>query len=93
MLLALAVTAALTLRTPGIIAAAGVLGLVFHRRNVLLLGLGVTFLIGFGALYYYDLSLSLLAKSGALVGSGLALLALRQFMVRRFPAEPLQEVG
>src|SRR5690606_25144366 len=80
-LVALGVTAALTLRTPGVIAAAGVLALAFHRRAVLLLGLGVVFLIAFGALYYCGLSRSLLAKSGALVGSGLALLALRQFVV------------
>jgi len=66
--------------------AAGVLALAFHRRSVVMLGLAVAFLIGFGVLYYYDLSLSLLAKSGALVGSGLVLLGLRLFILRRFPA-------
>lgn len=83
---ALALTALLTLNTPGVIAAAGLLGLAFHRRSVVMLGLAVAFLIGFGVLYYYSLSLSLLAKSGALLGSGLVLLGLRLFILRRFPA-------
>jgi hypothetical protein len=82
----LALTALLTLNTPGVIGAAGVLALAFHRRSGVMLGLAVAFLIGFGVLYYYDLSLSLLAKSGALVGSGLVLLGLRLFILRRFPA-------
>ena len=82
----LLLTALLTLNTPGVIGAAGVLALAFHRRNGVMLGLAVAFLIGFGVLYYYDLSLSLLAKSGALVGSGLVLLGLRLFILRRFPA-------
>lgn len=86
----LGLTALLTLNTPGVIAAAGVLALAFHRRSVVMLGLGVAFLIGFGVLYYYDLSLSLLAKSGALLGSGLVLLGLRLFILRRFPAAPAE---
>jgi hypothetical protein len=87
---ALGLTALLTLNTPGVIAAAGVLALAFHRRSVVMLGLAVAFLIGFGVLYYYDLSLSLLAKSGALLGSGLVLLGLRLFILRRFPAAPAE---
>lgn len=86
----LGLTALLTLNTPGVIAAAGVLALAFHRRSVVMLGLGVAFLIGFGVLYYHDLSLSLLAKSGALLGSGLVLLGLRLFILRRFPAAPAE---
>jgi hypothetical protein len=86
----LGLTALLTLNTPGVIAAAGVLALAFHRRSVVMLGLAVAFLIGFGVLYYYDLSLSLLAKSGALLGSGLVLLGLRLFILRRFPAAPAE---
>jgi hypothetical protein len=82
----LGLTALITLNTPGVIAAAGVLALAFHRRSVVMLGLAVVFLIGFGVLYYYDLNLSLLAKSGALLGSGLVLLGLRLFTLRRFPA-------
>ena len=86
MFASLGLTALLTLNTPGVIGAAGILALAFHRRNTVLLGLAVAFLIGFGVFYYYDLSLSLLAKSGALVGSGLVLLGLRLFLLRRFPA-------
>jgi hypothetical protein len=86
----LGLTALLTLSTPGVIAAAGILALAFHRRSVVLLGLAVAFLLTFGVLYYYDLSLSLLAKSLALTGSGLVMLGLRLFILRRFPA-PAQE--
>ncbi len=82
----LGLTALLTLNTPGVIGAAGILALAFHRRSVVMLGLAVAFLISFGVLYYYDLSLSLLAKSLALLGSGLVLLGLRLFILRRFPA-------
>jgi MFS family permease len=82
----LALTALLTLHTPGVIAATGVLLLGFHRRNVVLLGMAVVFILAFGVGYYYDLQLSLLAKSLALLASGLVLLGLRLFILRRFPA-------
>ena len=82
----LALTAVLTLQTPGIIATLGLLMLGFHRRSAVLLGLSVAFVLVFGAGYYYDLHLSLLAKSLALLGSGLMLLGLRLFILRRFPA-------
>jgi hypothetical protein len=83
---ALGLTALLTLHTPGVIAAVGVLLLGFHRRSVVLLGMAVTFILVFGVGYYYDLQFSLLAKSLALLGSGLVLLGLRLFILRRFPA-------
>ncbi len=82
---ALVLVALLTLQTPGIIAAIGVLALGFHRRNVVLLGLAVVFVLTFGVGYYYSLQLTLLAKSLALLGSGLVLLGLRLFILRRFP--------
>jgi hypothetical protein len=82
----LALTAVLTLHTPGVIAALGVLLLGFHRRSVALLGMAVLFILVFGVSYYYDLQLTLLAKSLALLGSGLVLLGLRLFILRRFPA-------
>ncbi|EPX63088.1 hypothetical protein D187_006498 [Cystobacter fuscus DSM 2262] len=82
---ALALTALLTLNTPGVIAALGVLMLGFHRRNTVLLGLAVLFILVFGVSYYYDLRMSLLAKSLALLGSGLLMLGLRLFIARRFP--------
>jgi hypothetical protein len=86
----LGLTALLTLHTPGVIAAAGVLALAFHRRSVVMLGVAVAFLIAFGVLYYYDLSLTLLAKSLALLGSGAVLLGLRLFILRRVPAAPAE---
>ncbi|ATB42462.1 hypothetical protein CYFUS_007940 [Cystobacter fuscus] len=82
---ALALTALLTLNTPGVIAALGVLMLGFHRRNTVLLGLAVLFILVFGVSYYYDLKMTLLAKSLALLGSGLLMLGLRLFIARRFP--------
>ena len=82
---ALALTALLTLNTPGVIAAVGVLMLGFHRRNTVLLGLAVLFILVFGVSYYYDLRMSLLAKSLALLGSGLLMLGLRLFIAHRFP--------
>lgn len=82
----LAVLSLLTWHTPGVIAAAGVLLLGFHRRSVVLLGMAVVFFLVFGVSYYYDLELTLLAKSLALLGSGLVLLGLRLFVLRRFPA-------
>lgn len=83
---ALGLLAVLTLQTPGVIATTGVLLLGFHRRSVVLLGMAVLFFLVFGVSYYYDLQLSLLAKSLALLGSGLMLLGLRLFILRRFPA-------
>lgn len=82
---ALALTALLTLNTPGVIAALGVLMLGFHRRTTVLLGLAVLFILVFGVSYYYDLRMPLLAKSLALLGSGLLMLGLRLFIARRFP--------
>ncbi|WP_426754150.1 DUF4401 domain-containing protein [Myxococcus sp. Y35] len=88
---ALALLAVLTLQTPAVITAVGMMLLGFHRRSSLLLGLAVAFLLAAGSWYYYDLSLTLLAKSLTLMGSGLVFLGLRAFMLRRFPA-PATEV-
>ncbi len=90
MLAALAATVALgaaTLSTPGIIAGATVLVLGFDRRNRVLIGFAAIFLVLFGAMYYYKLSLTLLEKSGVLVGSGALLLAVRWDLERRTTAE------
>jgi hypothetical protein len=86
----LGVLALLTLKTPGIIATCGLLLLGFHRRSGVLLGMAILFFLTFGVNYYYSLELSLLAKSLAMLGSGLVLLGLRLFTLRRFPA--LEEV-
>ncbi|MBU8899286.1 DUF4401 domain-containing protein [Corallococcus sp. M34] len=81
----LVLLAGMTLHTPGIITAVGILLLGFHRRDTATLGLAVVFLLCFGSAYYYDLELSLLAKSLALLGSGFVLLGARQLLLRRAP--------
>ena len=73
-----AVLGASTLSSPGIIAGAAVLVLAFDRRNRVLLGLAIVFLLVFGSVYYYSLHLTLLEKSGVLAGSGALLLGIRQ---------------
>jgi hypothetical protein len=67
-----------TLSSPGIIAGAAALVLAFDRRNRVLLGLAIVFLLVFGSMYYYSLHLTLLEKSAVLAGSGALLLAIRQ---------------
>lgn len=71
-----------TLRSPGIVAGVAALMLAFDRRNVVLLGLAANFLIVFGSFFYYSLELTLLQKSGVLIGSGLLLLGIRNRVVR-----------
>jgi hypothetical protein len=71
------------LNSPGIVAGAAALVLAFDRRDNVLLGLATVFLIGFGSFYYYSLDLTLLEKSGVLVGSGVLLLAIRSRLVPR----------
>ncbi|RKH56454.1 DUF4401 domain-containing protein [Corallococcus aberystwythensis] len=80
---ALVLLTVMTLNTPGVIVAALMLTLGFHRRSRVMLGLAVAFLLTFGAYYYYDLHITLLAKALALTGSGLVLLGVRQFFLRR----------
>jgi hypothetical protein len=75
-----------TLSTPGIIAAVAVLTLGFDRRNRILVGLAVVFLVEFASVYYYSLRMTLLEKSMILVASGLLLLAGRAYV--EFRHEP-----
>lgn len=70
------------LDAPGLLAALIVLLLGFRHANRLLLGIAVVFLAIFLSAFYYTLSLTLLLKSLALIGSGMALLGLR-WLVRR----------
>lgn len=71
-----------TLTSPGIIAGAAVLTLAFDRRDNVLLGIAIAFLLVFGAVYYYALHLTLLEKSGVLAGTGALLLAIRHRLAR-----------
>ncbi|NBD14162.1 MULTISPECIES: DUF4401 domain-containing protein [Corallococcus] len=83
---ALLLLTVMTLHTPGVLMAGLMLTLGFHRRSRVMLGLAAAFLLTFGSFYYYDLQLTLLAKALALVGGGLVLLGVRQFVLRRDPA-------
>jgi uncharacterized membrane protein len=78
------VLSALTLSTPGVMAAVTVLTLGFDRRNRILIGLAVVFLVKFSSAYYYSLRMTLLEKSTVLVASGLLLLAARAYAELRF---------
>jgi uncharacterized membrane protein len=71
-----------TLSTPGIITGAAVLALAFDRRDRVLLGIGLVFLLVFGSVFYYSLHITLLQKALLLAGSGLLLLGIRQQMLR-----------
>lgn len=59
-----------------------ILGFWGARRS--LIGAGVLALVGFLVHYYYTLQMTLLAKSGVLVGSGLLLIALWALLRSRF---------
>ncbi len=82
LLAAAALFVALTLPAPGLAAALALLLIGFATGERLLTALAVAFLLAFGAAYYYALALGLLAKSLALAGSGMALLALRRVLPR-----------
>ena len=78
----IALLAAVTLDSPGIIAGIAVLVLGFDRRNVVLIELAIAFLLVFGAAYYYALDLTLLQKSGVLVATGALCFAARLLLGR-----------
>jgi hypothetical protein len=81
-LLGVVALGAATLSSPGIVAGSAVLTLAFDRRDKVLLGIAIAFLLVFGAVYYYAMHLTLLEKSGVLAGSGALLLAIRHRLVR-----------
>jgi uncharacterized membrane protein len=64
----------LTRSTPAIIATVAILALGFDRRSRGLIALATAFFLGFGGLYYYNLRLTLLEKSGVLAMSGVVCL-------------------
>jgi uncharacterized membrane protein len=73
--------AAASLKAPGIAAALLVLVIGFHRGNRILTGLAVAFLAVFLSAYYYNMDITLLTKSWALLASGAILLLLRPLLV------------
>ena len=54
---------------------------VIGSASCVLLGMAAVFLVVFASFYYYSLHLTLLEKSGVLVGSGLLLLGVRSKLV------------
>jgi uncharacterized membrane protein len=73
-LAALALLGPATPGAPGLAGALAVLLLAVHRREPLLLGTAVVFLVAFLGAYYYVLSTTLLVKAGLLALAGAALL-------------------
>ncbi|MCP4536762.1 MAG: DUF4401 domain-containing protein [Chloroflexi bacterium] len=71
-----------SMHTPGILAAIIVLLLGFRRGNRVLMGTAAAFLVLFLGAYYYSLEMTLLVKSFALMGTGLAILTTRHFLLR-----------
>ncbi|RYE92389.1 MAG: DUF4401 domain-containing protein [Myxococcales bacterium] len=67
----------LTASTPALVASALVMGLALHRRNLALLGLAIATLAIAVVQFYYRLELTLLAKAGVLVASGVLSLITR----------------
>jgi uncharacterized membrane protein len=66
--------------TPGVLAAIGLLVLGHARRDALLLAMGTAFFPIFIVVFYYEMEVSLLAKSYILMASGAVLLAARWFL-------------
>lgn len=65
------------LGAPGVILAMGALWLGFERDDAPLTGLGYALLPGFLGLFYYEMDVTLLTKSGLLMVGGLVVLAAR----------------
>jgi hypothetical protein len=82
--------AALSFLAPGIAPALLVVLLGFGAGNRILVGLGIISLLGFVSHFYYSLHATLLAKSGVLVATGLALLAAHWLFRRLFAASPIE---
>jgi len=80
--LALALAALVGLGAGGILPALLFMLLGFSLQNRVLLGLGLLLFPVFLAHYYYNLHLDLLAKSVALVGSGLVMFLVRSGLNR-----------
>ena len=85
-LFVLALTAVLSLLlqpAPGVLAALLLVVLGFSAAEMVVIGFAVIALVGYLGLYYYQLQLTLLAKSFVLMASGALLLA-GAFLERRF---------
>ena len=86
-LFALAAAVLCILLPPGGAAAVVILVLAFYLGSHMLAALGVLLEIYFISKFYYDLDMTLLVKSGVLIGAGLVLLGLWAVMIRAGPVE------
>ena len=86
-LFALAAAVLCILLPPGGAAAVVILVLAFYLGSHMLAALGVLLEIYFISKFYYDLDMTLLVKSGILIGAGLVLLGLWAVMMRAGPVE------
>jgi len=77
--------ALITLKAPGFGITVSVLLLGFANGNRVLAGIGILSLLAYWAHYYYSLEISLLHKSALLLCAGVALIAARLAMKRRWP--------
>jgi uncharacterized membrane protein len=75
-----------SVNAPGVGIAVTMLLLGYANGNRVLAGLGILSLLAYWSYYYYSLDLTLLEKSVVLVCAGIALIAARLAMKRRWPA-------
>ena len=85
---AAAIISAATLRAPGIVSSLVIMLLGFACGNRALLGFGIVAMLSYLSYFYYALHLTLLIKSFALAGTGVALVAMWVFMRMLFPGRP-----
>jgi hypothetical protein len=88
-----AAVAAGTFKAGGVAISLVVLVLGFARGHHVLLGLGVAAVLGYLSHFYYALEMTLLAKSGALAGTGLTLVVLWGLMRLVFGPAPAREAA
>jgi uncharacterized membrane protein len=75
-----------TLKSPGITASLLVILIAFNYRNIIMLGIATLFLIFYIIFYYYNLDITLLAKSQILISTGILFL-LMKFSINKFGRE------
>jgi uncharacterized membrane protein len=84
-LAAAALVGLISVKAPGVGITVTMLLLGYANGNRVLAGLGVLSLLAYWSYYYYSLDMTLLEKSAVLVCAGVALIAARLAMKRRWP--------
>ncbi|HEX7951919.1 MAG TPA: DUF4401 domain-containing protein, partial [Burkholderiales bacterium] len=75
----------ISVKAPGLGMTVTMLLLGFANSNRVLAGLGILSLLAYWSYYYYSLEITLLQKSGLLIGAGIALIAVRLAARRHWP--------